>query len=91
MDRLTARNSAGYDAPVGLAADPVVFTLVDGDLSVLLAQTGQSDLAKSMNLPEPANTGLSSVVGQASSATAEHVRGSVSCVFTGRISPSQPT
>ena len=32
MDRMTARNSAGYDAPVGLAADPVVFTLVDGDL-----------------------------------------------------------
>ena len=35
---MTARNSAGYDAPVGLAADPVVFTLVDGDLSVLLAR-----------------------------------------------------
>ena len=35
---MTARNSAGYDAPIGLAADPVVFTLVDGDLSVLLAR-----------------------------------------------------
>ena len=35
---MTARNSAGYDAPVGLAADPVVFSLVDGDLSVLLAR-----------------------------------------------------
>src|SRR3954449_8855678 len=35
---MTARNSAGYEAPVGLAADPVVFTLVDGDLSVLLAR-----------------------------------------------------
>ena len=38
VERMTARNSAGYDAPVGLAADPVVFTLVDGDLSVLLAR-----------------------------------------------------
>ena len=35
---MTARNSAGYEAPVGLAADPVVFSLVDGDLSVLLAR-----------------------------------------------------
>jgi 8-oxo-dGTP diphosphatase len=33
-----ARNSAGYDAPIGLTADPVVFTLVDGELSVLLAR-----------------------------------------------------
>ena len=38
VERMTAHNSAGYDAPVGLAADPVVFTLVDGDLSVLLAR-----------------------------------------------------
>ena len=38
VERMTARNSAGYDAPVGLAADPVVFTLVDGDLCVLLAR-----------------------------------------------------
>src|SRR5215210_617116 len=38
LERMTARNSAGYEAPVGLAADPVVFTLVDGDLSVLLAR-----------------------------------------------------
>jgi 8-oxo-dGTP diphosphatase len=38
LQRLTARNSAGYQAPVGLAADPVVFTLVDGRLSVLLAR-----------------------------------------------------
>src|SRR3954453_13190134 len=38
LERMTARTSAGYEAPVGLAADPVVFTLVDGDLSVLLAR-----------------------------------------------------
>ena len=33
-----AQNTAGYDAPIGLTADPVVFTLVDGRLSVLLAR-----------------------------------------------------
>ncbi len=36
--RITATNSAGYDAPIGLSADPVVFTLVDSRLSVLLAR-----------------------------------------------------
>jgi 8-oxo-dGTP diphosphatase len=35
---MTARNSAGYEAPVGLTADPVVFTLVEARLSVLLAR-----------------------------------------------------
>jgi 8-oxo-dGTP diphosphatase len=38
VDGINARNSAGYDAPIGLTADPVVFTLVDGRLSVLLAR-----------------------------------------------------
>jgi len=38
VERIDARNSAGYDAPIGLTADPVVFTLVDGRLSVLLAR-----------------------------------------------------
>ncbi len=38
MERITARNSAGYDAPIGLTADPVVFTLAEGRLSVLLAR-----------------------------------------------------
>lgn len=38
MERITATNSAGYAAPIGLTADPVVFTLVDGRLSVLLAR-----------------------------------------------------
>ena len=33
-----ATNTAGYEAPVGLAADPVVFTLLAGRLSVLLAR-----------------------------------------------------
>jgi 8-oxo-dGTP diphosphatase len=33
-----ATNSAGYPAPIGLAADPVVFTLLHGRLSVLLAR-----------------------------------------------------
>jgi 8-oxo-dGTP diphosphatase len=34
----SATNSAGYEAPIGLSADPVVFTLVDGRLAVLLAR-----------------------------------------------------
>ena len=38
MKRIEATNDAGYAAPIGLAADPVVFTLVDGRLSVLLAR-----------------------------------------------------
>ena len=36
--RIEAANDAGYAAPIGLAADPVVFTLLDGRLSVLLAR-----------------------------------------------------
>lgn len=38
MKRIAATNSAGYEAPIGLTADPVVFTLVAGRLSVLLAR-----------------------------------------------------
>jgi 8-oxo-dGTP diphosphatase len=38
MAPITARNSAGYDAPIGLTADPVVFTLTSDGLSVLLAR-----------------------------------------------------
>jgi len=38
MTSITARNSAGYDAPIGLTADPVVFTLIDARLRVLLAR-----------------------------------------------------
>jgi 8-oxo-dGTP diphosphatase len=38
MDPITAQNSAGYAAPIGLTADPVVFTLLDGALCVLLAR-----------------------------------------------------
>jgi 8-oxo-dGTP diphosphatase len=34
----SARNSAGYDAPIGLSADTVVFTLLHGRLCVLLAR-----------------------------------------------------
>ena len=36
--RLSAENSAGYEAPIGLTADPVVFSLAAGGLSVLLAR-----------------------------------------------------
>src|SRR5690242_2147551 len=35
---MQAHNDAGYEAPIGLTADPVVFTLLDGALCVLLAR-----------------------------------------------------
>jgi 8-oxo-dGTP diphosphatase len=35
---ITATNTAGYPAPMGLSADPVVFTLLGGRLGVLLAR-----------------------------------------------------
>ena len=38
MSPIEATNSAGYPAPVGLAADAVVLTLLHGRLSVLLAR-----------------------------------------------------
>jgi 8-oxo-dGTP diphosphatase len=38
VERIGARNSAGYEAPIGLTADPVVFTLLGGRLNVLLAR-----------------------------------------------------
>jgi 8-oxo-dGTP diphosphatase len=38
VQRIHARNTADYDAPIGLTADPVVFTLLDGGLHVLLAR-----------------------------------------------------
>ena len=38
VDPIDARNTAGYDAPIGLTADPVVFTLIGERLCVLLAR-----------------------------------------------------
>jgi len=38
VEPIDARNSAGYDAPIGLTADPVVFTLIGEGLRVLLAR-----------------------------------------------------
>jgi 8-oxo-dGTP diphosphatase len=38
MERVTATNSAGYEAPIGLTALPVVFSLLDDRLHVLLAR-----------------------------------------------------
>jgi 8-oxo-dGTP diphosphatase len=35
---MRASNTAHYESPIGLTADPVVFTLLDGALSVLLAR-----------------------------------------------------
>jgi 8-oxo-dGTP diphosphatase len=38
VQRIEATNTAGYDSPIGLTADPVVFTLLDRRLNVLLAR-----------------------------------------------------
>jgi len=38
MPGIRATNTAGYASPIGLTADPVVFTLLDGALCVLLAR-----------------------------------------------------
>src|SRR3982751_149501 len=38
MPPIRAQNSAGYEAPIGLSADPVVFTLLGRELCVLLAR-----------------------------------------------------
>jgi 8-oxo-dGTP diphosphatase len=51
MDRMTATNSAGYEAPIGLTADPVVFTLAGGRLSVLLARRLEPPQRGSFSLP----------------------------------------
>lgn len=51
VDRLSARNSAGYEAPAGLYADPVVFSLVDGRLSVLLARRLEPPQVGTFGLP----------------------------------------
>jgi 8-oxo-dGTP diphosphatase len=38
VEAIGAQNSAGYEAPIGLTADPVVFTLTGNRLCVLLAR-----------------------------------------------------
>ena len=38
MEPIRGTNPAGYPAPIGLSADPVVFTLLDRRLAVLLAR-----------------------------------------------------
>jgi 8-oxo-dGTP diphosphatase len=51
MPPIRARNSAGYDAPIGLSADPVVFTLLHGGLSVLLARRLEEPQRGMFSLP----------------------------------------
>jgi 8-oxo-dGTP diphosphatase len=46
-----ATNTAGYDAPIGLTADPVVFTLLDGRLCVLLARRLEEPQRGMFSLP----------------------------------------
>ena len=45
MNRWTATNSEGYEAPVGLAVDPVVLTVRDRRLRVLVSERADGSLA----------------------------------------------
>jgi 8-oxo-dGTP diphosphatase len=51
VTKISARNSAGYAAPVGLAADPVVLTVLDGRLSVLLVRRTDAPARGRWSLP----------------------------------------
>src|SRR3954454_260195 len=51
MEPIRARNSADYDAPIALTADPVVFTLAEGRLCVLLARRFEPPQRGSFALP----------------------------------------
>lgn len=51
MTRIVARNSDGYEAPIGLAADPVVFTVADDRLSVLLVRRREAPARGRWSLP----------------------------------------
>ena len=42
MPKLTAKNNAGYQTPAAVAADPVIFTVIDNQLAVLLLQRLES-------------------------------------------------
>ena len=48
---MKATNTAGYEAPICLTADPVVFTLLDGRLCVLLARRLEEPQRGMFSLP----------------------------------------
>jgi 8-oxo-dGTP diphosphatase len=48
---LTAKNSAGYAAPIGIAVDPVVFTVLDDRLHVLLVKRLEAPQKGRLSLP----------------------------------------
>ncbi|HEY4346793.1 MAG TPA: NUDIX domain-containing protein [Gaiellaceae bacterium] len=64
MTKIAARNSEGYDCPIGLTADAVVFTVTDDDLCVLLVRRDDPPSRGRLALPggfvgageEPAQT-----------------------------------
>src|SRR3954466_13008726 len=51
MPGIRATNTPGYESPIGLTADPVVFTLLDGGLCVLLARRLEEPQRGSFALP----------------------------------------
>jgi 8-oxo-dGTP diphosphatase len=48
---LTAKNSAGYASPIGAAVDPVVFTVLDDRLHVLLVERREEPQRGRLSLP----------------------------------------
>jgi 8-oxo-dGTP diphosphatase len=51
VTRIRSTNSAGFPAPIGLAADAVVFTVLDGELAVLLARRQEAPQKGAWSLP----------------------------------------
>jgi 8-oxo-dGTP diphosphatase len=51
VTRISARNTDGYEAPIGIAADPVVFTVAEKRLSVLLARRRDAPAKGRWSLP----------------------------------------
>jgi 8-oxo-dGTP diphosphatase len=51
METITSRNSTGYESPIGLAADAVVFTVRDGGLAVLLSTRRDEPYGRALALP----------------------------------------
>jgi 8-oxo-dGTP diphosphatase len=51
VTKITAKNSAGYEAPIGLAADAVVFTVTAAGLAVLLVRRREPPAQGRWSLP----------------------------------------
>lgn len=70
MEKLSAQNTAGYPTPAGLTADPVVLTVREGELCVLLARRADQPYAGQLALPG-GFIGLDKGFGESSDACAQ--------------------